>query len=113
MVDPYDFVTSPSAIKSKQIRKKSLRKVPKKRKSNEKSRRASIRQTNSRFNKNQSIDMNEKENNSNNGFTQLIQTKMMEVEKKQGKRANKKVTIVTDDTRPQSRMEKRKRSGRF
>ncbi|CAF0737972.1 unnamed protein product [Rotaria sp. Silwood1] len=119
MVDPYDFVASPSTIKSKQTRRKSIIKTSKKRKSNEKPRRVSIRQTNSKFriptrsnihDTDHLNDIHEKENNSNNGFTQLIQTKMMEVKKRQGKRTNKKVKIITDDNHSPSIMKKRQRS---
>ncbi|CAF3341027.1 unnamed protein product [Rotaria socialis] len=119
MVDPYDFVASPSTIRSKQTRKKTIVKTSKKRKSNEKPRRVSIRQANSKSNKSTRsnlrdtdhlIDMHEKENNPNNGFTQLIQTKMMEVKKQQGKRTNKKVRIVTDDNRSPLTTKKRQRT---
>ncbi|CAF4470241.1 unnamed protein product [Rotaria magnacalcarata] len=119
MVDPYDFVASPSTIRSKQTRKKTIVKTSKKRKSNEKPRRVSIRQANSKSNKSTRsnlrdtdhlIDMHEKENNPNNGFTQLIQTKMMEVKKQQGKRTNKKVRIVTDDNRSPLTTKKRPRT---
>ena len=121
MVDPYDFVTSSPAIKSKQTRKKPIIKTSKKRKSNEKSRRVSIRQPNNNTHMrtrsstrdiNHLDDMNDKENN-NNGFTQLIQTKMMEVKKRQGKRANRKASTSTDDHHSPSVMRKRQRSGRF
>jgi hypothetical protein len=122
MVDPYEFVTSPSAIQSKQTRRKSIIKTSKKRKSNEKPRRVSIRQANDKLHMrtrsnardtNHLIDMNEKENNSNNGFTQLIQTKMMEVKKRQGKRTNKRINALTDDNQSPSVITKRQRSGRF
>ncbi|CAF2337061.1 unnamed protein product [Rotaria sp. Silwood2] len=119
MVDPYDFVASPPTIKSKQTRKKSIIKTSKKRKSNEKSRRVSIRQTNSKLHiptrlnihdTDHLIDMHEKENNPNQGFTQLIETKMMEVKKRQGKRTNKKVKIITDDNHSPLIMKKRQQS---
>ena len=122
MVDPYEFVTSPSGIKSKRTRRKSILKTSKKRKSNEKPRRVVIRQGNnnghirtrsSTRDTDHLIDMNDKENNSNNGFTQLIQTKMMEVKKRQGKRTNKKANAITDDNHSPLVMGKRQRSGRF
>ena len=55
-------------------------------------------------------DVNDKENHSNHGFTQLIQTKMMEVKKRQGNRKNKKV-IGTVSNQHSSR--KRQLSSRF
>jgi hypothetical protein len=117
MVDPYDFVVSP---KSKRTRRKSIMKTSKKRKSNEKSRRVSIRQA-----KNQThirtrsntrdtdhlMDIHDKENNSNNGFTQLIQTKMMEVKKRQGNRKNKKTNTNNENNQSPSVTRKRQRSG--
>jgi hypothetical protein len=122
MVDPYDFVGSPTkVIKSKQTRRKSMRKTSKKRKSNEKSRRVSFRQTNktvhvrTRSNTRDTdhrIDIYEKENNPDNGFTQLIQTKMMEVKKRQGKHTNKKAKIIIDDNHSPLVSRKRQRSSR-
>jgi len=121
MVDPYDFVASPPpAIKSKQTRRKSIIKTSKKRKSNEKPRRVSIRQANNKLHirtrsntrdTDQLIDMHDKENNSNHGFTQLIQTKLMEVKKRQGNRKNKKANTNTDDNHSPLVMRKRQRSG--
>ncbi|CAF0886515.1 unnamed protein product [Rotaria sordida] len=119
MVDPYDFVASPSNVKSKQTRKKSIMKTSKKRKSNEKPRRVSTRQTNSKLriptrlsihDTDHLIDMHEKENHPNNGFTQLIETKMMETKKRQGKRTNKKVKIITDDNHSPLITKKRQQS---
>jgi hypothetical protein len=121
MVDPYDFVPSPPAMKSKSKRRKSIVKTSKKRKSNEKSRCVSTRQANNRVHirtrsntrdKNHLMDMHDKENNSNNGFTQLIQTKMMEVKKRQGHRKNKKANTITDDNHSPPVTRKRQRSGR-
>lgn len=122
MVDPYDFVASPTALKSKQTRRKSIIKTTKKRKSNEKPRRESIRQINNKDHirtrsntrdKNPLDDMYDKENNSNHGFTQLIQTKMMEVKKRQGNRKNKKTDTLTDENHSPSVIRKRQRSGRI
>jgi len=121
MVDPYDFVASSSVTKSKRTRRKSIIKTSKKRKSNEKPRRVSIRQTNNKVHMrtrsntrdtDHLIDIYDKENNSNNGFTQLIQTKMMEVKKRQGNRKNKKkASTTTDDNHSPLVMRKRQRSG--
>lgn len=119
MVDPYDFVASPAALKSKRTRRKSIIKTTKKRKSNEKSRHISNRQGNSKTrtrsnarDTNHLDDMNDKENNSNHGFTQLIQTKMMEVKKREGNRKNKRVNTITDDKHSPSAIRKRQRSGK-
>ncbi|CAF0839768.1 unnamed protein product [Adineta steineri] len=120
MVDPYDFIGSPTGKKSKQTRKKTIIKTSKKkRKSNEKSRRVSIRQTNNTVHirtrsntrdTNQLDDVNDKENNSNNGFTQLIQTKMMEVKKQQQhKRTNKQTNVIADENQSPSISRKRQR----
>jgi hypothetical protein len=114
MVDPYDFIGSPTV---KRTRRKSMRKTSKKRKSKEKSRRVSIRQANVRTrsntrDKDHRIDIYEKENNPDNGFTQLIQTKMMEVKKRQGKHTNKKAKIIIDDNHSPLVSRKRQRSSR-
>jgi len=120
MVDPYDFVASSSVTKSKRTRRKSIIKTSKKRKSNEKPRRVSIRQTNNKVHRSTRsntrdtdhlIDIHDKENNSNHGFTQLIQTKMMEVKKRQGNRKNKKENTIIDDNHSPSVTRKRQRSG--
>jgi hypothetical protein len=119
MVDPYDFIPSPPAIKTKQTRQKPILKTSKKRKSNEKPRHVSIQQLSnapqmrtrsSTRDVDHLIDMNEKENN--NGFTQLIQTKMMEVKKRQGKRTNRTTSTITDDNQSPLVMKTRHRSGR-
>ena len=124
MVDPYEFVSSSSAMKSKQTRRKSIMKTSKRRKSNEKSRHVSIRQANNNknhmhtrsntHNKDNLMNISDKENNSdnNNGFTQLIQTKMMEMKKRQGNRKNKKTNQITEDNHIPLVMGKRQRSGR-
>ena len=52
-------------------------------------------------------------NNSNNGFTQLIQTKMMEVKKRQAKRTKKKTDTITDNNQSPLIVRKRQRSGKF
>jgi hypothetical protein len=121
MVDPYDFVASPRVNKSKRTRRKSITKTSKKRKSNEKPSRTPIRQavnqthirtrSNTR-DKDHLMDMHNKENNPNNGFTQLIQTKMMEVKKRQGNRKNKKTNTINDDNHSPSVTRKRQRSGK-
>ena len=120
MVNPYDFVVSPVVAKSKRTRKKSVTKTSKKRKSNERLRRTSIRQgknaTDTRTRSNTRgtdhvMDMHDKDNNPNNGFTQLIQTKMMEVKKRQGHRKNKKASASNDENHSSSVTRKRRRSG--
>ena len=122
MLDPYDFVASPSNIQSRQTCKKSIIKTSKKRRSNEKSRYVSIRQANSKQSKSTRsnmhemdhlIDVNEKENNPNTGFTQLVETKMLETKKRQGKRTNKKVKLRRDENQSALINRKRQRSGRF
>lgn len=102
MVDPYDFIGSPTGNKSKRMRRKSImkKKTTKKRKSNEKPRRDIDQQVN---------DIHDKENNSNHGFTQLIQTKMLEVKKRQGNRKNKKVAITVPNQQPSSSIRRKRR----
>ena len=121
MVDPYDFVASPSAPRSKQTRRKAMTKTTKKRKSNEKSRRGSSRgapasKTHQRTRSNtrdvdQEKDTDGKEN-TNHGFTQLIQTKMMEVKKRQGKKVQPPINAASDESHSPSVARKRLRSGR-
>ena len=57
------------------------------------------------------IDAHGKEN-TNHGFTQLIQTKLMEVKKRQGKQAQKPMNTRTDESRSPSVARKRSRTGR-
>lgn len=122
MVDPYDFVASPSASRSKQTRRRPMAKTTKKRKSNEKPRRvpsrgAPMSKTHVRTRSNtrdvdHEIDAGGKEN-TNHGFTQLIQTKLMEVKKRQGgKKVQKPMNTRTDGSHSPSVARKRPRTGR-
>ena len=117
MVNPYDFIASPAASKSKSMRKKTMAKNPTKRKSNEKRRRASIRETSRLVPRRPGtsvdqidlpVDPGAKENN-HNGFTQLIQTKMLEVKKRQGKRTNRQTSPRSDGASTSSVLRKRQR----
>ncbi|UJR33556.1 hypothetical protein I4U23_020997 [Adineta vaga] len=119
MVDPYDFTGSPTVSKSKQTRSKSRMKVSKKRKSNEKPRRTSIRQANNDAQKrtrsntrdaDHLMNMVEKENHPNNGFTQLVQTKMMDVKKRPGKPIDKKTNVAIEREHSPSILRKRQRT---
>ena len=118
MVDPYDFdEMTPPASRAKQTRKKTVRQPAKKRKSNEKppaSDRTSASQMRTRSStrrENATADPSEKEN-VNQGFTQLIETKMVEAKKRQGKRGKKKAENATEETQSPSVMRKRQRSGK-
>lgn len=122
MVDPYDFdEMTPPASRAKQTRKRTVRQPAKKRKSNEKppsSPSASVRTSASQMRtrsstrrENATTDPSEKEN-VNQGFTQLIETKMVEAKKRQGKRGKKQTQNATEETQSPSVMRKRQRSGK-
>ena len=123
MVDPNDVLHSPSASRTKPTRKKTIRNhLPKQRKSNERSRLVSIRspvrgksrrrtRSGSRH-KDVTMNNDEKENESvNQGFTQFIQTKMMERKKRQGKRLNQPTKKRRKPASSPSIKRKREQSG--
>ena len=90
-------------------------KTTKRRRANEKSRHVPKRQEAhpSTRDMDHLVNMDDKENHqNNNGFTQLIQTKMMETKKRQGHQKNKKTNDQNnDDQRSTSVTRKRPRPG--
>ena len=112
-----NLIASPIVVKSKRTRRKSTMKTTKKRKANEKSRNVPKRQgmnptRPSTHDTDHSIDVHEKENHpNNNGFTQFIQTKMMEMKNRQGHRKNQKPNHQNDHDSTSTVTKKRSRTG--
>ena len=118
MVVPCDLKGLSTIAKSKRIRRNSRTKVSKRKILNDKPQRASIRQANNRVQKlthdiDRSVDDVGIENHPNNGFTQFVQTKMMDAKTRHGKHPNNKLNRSADieDSPPVSR--KRQRTGKF
>lgn len=106
-----NLIASPTLVKSKRTRRKSIMKTTKRRRANEKSRHVPKRQEahSSTRDMDHLVNMDDKENHpNNNGFTQLIQTKMMETKKRQGHQKNK---TTNDEQRSTSVTRKRPRPG--
>lgn len=118
MVVPYDLKDSSTISKSKQTRHNSRTKVSKRKILNDKPQRVSIRQANNRVQKrthdiDRSVDDIGKENHPNNGFTQLVQTKMMDAKTRDGKHTNNKVNKSTDKKSSSPVSRKRQRTSEF
>lgn len=113
-----NLIASPTVVKSKRTCRKSTMKTTKRKKANEKSRNVPKRQgTNptrpSTHGTDHLVDTYDKENHpiNNNGFTQLIQTKMMDTKKRQGHRKNKEINHQNDHDSTSVVTRKRLRSG--
>lgn len=100
MVDPFEFLSSPSVSRTNQTKKKTIRVVSTKEKSND-------RQRSRSRSKDANKKMNEKEN-VNAGFTQLIQTKMIESRTRKVKETGELLKKI--DNHSKAPKQKRKRT---
>lgn len=107
-----NLIASPTLVKSKRTRRKSIMKTTKRKRTNEKSRHVPKRQESHPSTRDMDHLLNKDDKENNNGFTQLIQTKMMETRKRQGHQKNKKTKDQNEDNqRSTSATRKRPRPG--
>jgi hypothetical protein len=120
MIDPYDFVGSPTTTRAKQTRKKTIRQTTKRKQLTERTRLVSIQETPSSKSpvrtrsSARNVDQSKDKNNMidiDAGFTPLIQTKMLDVKTRQDKQTRKQTNKITDDNQSTAVARKRQRSG--